>query len=348
MRILKKGLILAIAVMILLTAFSYYERTVEVVSKPVKKQADDNKIFYDSKILSVETEVQPKSGIEQPPADLPVEKDTEQPSYTTYYTGKVVVLTYHHISLKPVSGITIKPQRFEADLKMLKDGGFNVISMRKLIDVVQGREKAPDNAVVITFDDGYESFYKYAYPLLKKFNMPATSFVITSWTESYSPDNRELNSLSPDQIREMYKSGIVDIQSHSHNGHDYIIKDEKGGKGGLLSYRAYNPDTGQYESEESYTKRVAEDLSKSISIIKNYIGVEPDTLCFPFGHYNKKLIELGKQAGFKYFVTTQYGYNKENSKSILIKRIRAGDAKLSPEKLKANIIGCGSGSPVTP
>lgn len=279
-----------------------------------------------------------KSSLKELKYDIPKDK--------VYYTGRAVVLTYHHISTKPISSITIKPERFEADLKMLKENNFNVISLRDMINAVQGQDKLPPNSVVITFDDGYESFYKYAYPLLMKYNMPGVNFVITSWTENYTPTGKELNSLGPDQIREMYKSGIIDIQSHSHDGHDYIVRNEKGQLGGRLAFRIYDKSSAGFELEDVYRKRVLEDLSKSIPLIEKYTDNKPDIFCFPFGHYNSRLVELGKKAGFKYFVTTVYGNNRENSKSIMIRRIRSGDAKLSPEKLKNNIIVCGQGKPV--
>lgn len=285
----------------------------------------------------------------QTPAVSPSGTENTVPADKVYYSGRAVVLTYHHISTKPISGITIKPERFESDLRMLKESGFNVISFRDMINAINGEAKLPTNAVVITFDDGYESFYTYAYPLLRKYTMPATEFVITSWTEGLVELNKELGTLNPDEIREMYKSGLVDIQSHSHAGHNYIVKDNKGGEGGFLAYRIYDSKTNGYEDPESYRKRVFDDLLSSIPIIQKYTGVAPDTLCFPFGQYNSRLVEIAKEAGFKYFVTTQYGYNKENSKNIFIYRIRSGDAKLNSEKLKQNIIDCGKGiQPATP
>lgn len=291
---------------------------------------------------------QPEKEVKPPPESSTNNADNSPVSNKLYYKERAVVLTYHHISTKPVSSITIKPERFEADLRMLKDNGFNVISYRDMIKGMQGEVKFPQNAVVITFDDGYESFYKYAYPLLKKYGMPAINFVITSWTENYSPSGDELNSLGPDEIREMYKSGLIDIQSHSHSGHDYIVRNEKGQTGGLLAYQKYDSKTGTYESEKDYEARVYEDLTKSISVIGRYTDNTPDTFCFPFGHFNSRLVDIAKRAGFKYFVTTLYGYNKEKTKSIYIYRIRSGDAKLTTDKLKQNIIDCGRGVPVSP
>lgn len=272
--------------------------------------------------------------------------ETDKINYTSsktgriYYKDKAVVLTYHHISVKPFSGITIKPERFEADLKMLRDNEFNVISLRQLIDAMEGKRSLPPNAVVITFDDGLESFYTYAYPLLEKYKMPAVNFIITSRTESYNSFSKDLKPLKPEEIKEMYQSGLVDIGSHTHNSHDFVYINSELKQGSKLAFRIYDRKKGKLESEEEYAKRVSNDLNMSREIIYKYIGKYPDMLCFPFGHYGSRSMKVAKSCGFKYFITTQYGYNSTNSKSIIINRIRAGDYNLTTEKLMKNIIAC--------
>lgn len=260
-----------------------------------------------------------------------------------FYSGKAVVLTYHHISKDPFSGITIKPEKFESDIKMLKNSGFNVISLNHLILAMEGKTKLPNNAVVITFDDGIESFYKYAYPILKKYNVPATNFIITSRTENYKPSNKDFNSLSKDEIQEMYKSGLVEIHSHTHDSHSYVYKDANLKQAGKLATRMYNPVTKQTESQNDYINRITNDLYKSKQVINSYIGTNSEILCFPFGQYNKDVIKVAKNIGFKYFVTTIHGVNKENSKTKFIYRIRAGEYKIKTENLKQDIIKCGRG-----
>ncbi len=256
------------------------------------------------------------------------------------YSKKAVVLTYHHISKNPFSGITISPERFEEDLIMLKENNFNVISLRDMINAMEGRSELPQNAVVITFDDGIESFYKYAYPLLIKYNMPATEFIITARNESYTPSDKELNPLSPEEIAKMYKSGLIDIQSHTHNSHDYVYFNAELKKGPKLTYRIYDPEKGTMESDEEYIERITEDLKTSSEIIFKYTGVYPDMLCFPYGSYNKRVIGAARDAGFNYFITTEPGYNKEGSNKSIIYRIRSGDAELDSDKLLESIIDC--------
>lgn len=264
-------------------------------------------------------------------------------SLTPSYSKKAVVLTYHHISKNPFSGITISPERFEEDLKMLKENNFNVISLREMIDAMEGRSELPQNAVVITFDDGIESFYKYAYPLLKEYNMPAVQFIITARNESYTPSDKELNPLSPLEISEMFQSGLIDIQSHTHSSHDYAYINAELKKGPMLTYRIYYPETNIKESDDEYMARITEDMQTSRETIFKYTGVYPDMLCFPFGSYNKRVISAARTAGFNYFITTEPGYNRVDSKKSIIYRIRSGDAELNSDKLLKSIIKCTTG-----
>ncbi|WP_179122171.1 polysaccharide deacetylase family protein [Caloramator quimbayensis] len=257
-----------------------------------------------------------------------------------YYKDKAVVLTYHHISQNPFTLITIKSERFEKDVKMLIKEGFNVVSIEQLINAMQGKDVLPPNAVVITFDDGLESFYKYAFPVLKKYSVPALMSIITSRTENYKSFKEDIRPLNSVEIKEMYESGLVDIASHTHSSHDFIYINSKLKKGGKLAFKIYDIETKKIETDEEYIKRVTEDLNTSKEIIYKYIGKYPDILCFPFGHYGKRSIDAAKSCGFKYFITTQYGCNTYNSKSIIINRIRAGDNNLTSEKLKDNIIKC--------
>jgi poly-beta-1,6-N-acetyl-D-glucosamine N-deacetylase PgaB len=259
-------------------------------------------------------------------------------NYRMFYKDKAIVLTYHNINNVSLGDISIKPERFESDLKMLRDRGFNVISLRDMLNAMAGLTVMPDNAVVITFDDGLKSFYTSAYPLLLKYNMPAVNFLITSRNETYNMFNTQDDPLSPNEITEMYRSGIIDFQSHTNDSHEYVMINSDLKKGPKLIHRIYNVETKSLESVEDYEKRVSQDLMKSSEIIYKYTGKYPDTLCFPFGIYNDRIIELAKNCGYKYFVTTLQGCNRANSDNVKIYRIRAGDEKLDTNKLFNSIL----------
>jgi biofilm PGA synthesis lipoprotein PgaB len=102
----------------------------------------------------------------QPPSPLPI-----------YYTDQVAILVYHHLG-DDETGATISPEHFAAQIASLKNQGYNFISLKQLGDFLAGQQEIAPNAVVITFDDGYESIYKYAYPILVENHIPASIFVI--------------------------------------------------------------------------------------------------------------------------------------------------------------------------
>lgn len=72
---------------------------------------------------------------------------------------------------------------FEKQIQTLVEH-FNVLDLRSLCSRLTAKEPVPPNTVVLTIDDGYEDFYLYAYPLLKKYSLPATVYVTTDFTDN--------------------------------------------------------------------------------------------------------------------------------------------------------------------
>jgi peptidoglycan/xylan/chitin deacetylase (PgdA/CDA1 family) len=92
---------------------------------------------------------------------------------------KIVVLMYHRIDMAETDpwGLCVSPKNFEQHLQVLKDG-FNIISTEELLRQVSAK-KIIQNAVCITFDDGYADNFIDAKPLLQRYNCPATFFITT-------------------------------------------------------------------------------------------------------------------------------------------------------------------------
>jgi peptidoglycan/xylan/chitin deacetylase (PgdA/CDA1 family) len=151
---------------------------------------------------------------------------------TMYYSGVVFlsnlfskrsrarILVYHSISEDPLNPFSVSPEDFEEQVRFLSQE-YNVISLEELVACItdNGREIPPDS-VVITFDDGFKDNYIYAYPVLRKYGVPATIFVITERLEpSGAPqfaakDQTSGLYLSWDQVIEMSRDG-VSIGSHT-------------------------------------------------------------------------------------------------------------------------------------
>lgn len=134
---------------------------------------------------------------------------------------KVPILLYHNITDTydiHQKLLHITPEAFKQHLVTLKNAGYNTITYNDFKEAVIGLKELPENPIIITFDDGYISNYQYAFPLLKELNMKATFFIVTG-----SVGNTKLTypHFSWEQAKEMEKSGVIDIQSHSHTHRDF-------------------------------------------------------------------------------------------------------------------------------
>ena len=131
---------------------------------------------------------------------------------------------------------TISKKTLISHFNWLKSNGYNVVSWQDILDSQTGKKNLPDKAVLLTFDDGYESFYRIVYPLLKEYNYPAVFAVVTSLLDQ-APNSMVVFGdtriargafVTWPQIKEMSDSGLVEIASHTHNMHR-AIKANPGG-----------------------------------------------------------------------------------------------------------------------
>lgn len=129
----------------------------------------------------------------------------------------VPILMYHYISAAPSAqdriryGLSVPPEMFEAQLKLLYDKGFTTITLRDLYEYLAIGTPLPDHPIILTFDDGYIDNYTNAFPILQKYSMIGTFFVLTGPADDGDPAY-----LSWDMIREMSNAGM-DIQLHARD-----------------------------------------------------------------------------------------------------------------------------------
>ncbi|KRE59862.1 polysaccharide deacetylase family protein [Paenibacillus sp. Soil750] len=242
-----------------------------------------------------------------------------------HYKNKALFLTYHHLDDQE-SFITITPAKFKQHLQALKDKHYNVVSIEDYACFHAHRTTLPPNAVVITFDDGYRSFYEKAYPLLKQMGYPATNFLILSDVDSENPS---LPFLTWSQIIEMRRDGFS-FYSHTYDLHQKR-RDESGNLVPPLSNRIWLPIEKRSETEEERKQRVREDLLLGELFLKTKLHNQFSFLCFPLGEYNKSVVEEAKLLGFSLFFTTKEDINTGSSEEI--SRISAGMPYVSSDIL---------------
>lgn len=153
------------------------------------------------------------------PENNVVTKDVVELNYK-----KVPIFMYHHLSETESDESTILVSTFEEQMQTLIDAGVEAVSFDQLINYVYYGGKLPENPVVITFDDGYSSNYELAFPILQKYNMQATFFIIgisVGANTYYGTDVPILPHFSYEEAQEMLDSGLISIQSHSYNLHQW-------------------------------------------------------------------------------------------------------------------------------
>ncbi|MBI5208110.1 MAG: polysaccharide deacetylase family protein [Candidatus Firestonebacteria bacterium] len=177
--------------------------------------------------------------------------------YANQYNS-IPILLYHHVNYIDKDSLSVTPEIFEAQMKYLYDNNYNSLFLDDVLNIIKKKKRFLSKSVVVTFDDGYLDNWVYAYPILKKYKIKATIFVITSYIKNRNkyrpnledvwkgrdkkqalpefPDHNTVNFLAfkyPldtikyfltwEEMEQMIDSGLIDIQSHTHTHASYFI-----------------------------------------------------------------------------------------------------------------------------
>lgn len=207
---------------------------------------------------------------------------------------RVPVLMYHYIrdNVSPSDSLgvslSVSTRNFEAQMAYLAANGYHSVTPIDLFFALQSKSGLQGKTVVLTFDDGYEDFYTNAYPILKKYQMRATVFVIVDWIG-------RKDYLNADQIKQMHAEGLVDIESHTLNHVDLP---------------AISLENAQEEIFTSKTKLEAL-LNKKVVVF-----------CYPYGAYNAAIAQMVAQAGYVMAFSTRYGASENDAEMYYLRRVR--------------------------
>lgn len=216
------------------------------------------------------------------------------------------ILMYHMISKHKknakFNSLRVKPSEFESQIKFLKEDGWTFFTMSELIEY---KNNLPKKSVVITFDDGYEDNITNALPILQKYNAKATIYLVLDrhdreWSSRRKKKNNsgELKSeskLTDEQVKELIKSGIIEIGSHTmtHDNLPTLTKHEK-----------------------------IREIFDSKKSIEEKFSIKCNSFCYPFGLYDENDVKLVEQAGYTNATITTKGIDNLNKANLFeLKRI---------------------------
>lgn len=168
------------------------------------------------------------------------------------------------------------PEILEQELKYLKDNGYTTISLDELVATLHaGTLRDGQKPVVLTFDDGLENQYTYAYPLLKKYNAKATFFVYPNPIE-----HNDLRFMSWDHVKEIGSTPGLVIGNHTLT-HPLLSK--------------LTPEELHHE------------VIDSKKILETKLGKPVTHFAAPFGYTGPELVQLLKNSGYATGRTTTKG-----------------------------------------
>jgi len=207
---------------------------------------------------------------------------------------RIPVLMYHevvpegHQIKKP--GLVVTGAEFKEQMLFLKKQGYTTMFLRDLYSYLAYRKPLPDKTIVVTFDDGYKSFYGLVYPILKELNIKASVAVITKPMDN----NYAYYYISWKQAKEMVNSGLVELVSHTN------------------THRKLNTVSSTHLLRE---------ITVSDQTIAKHLGRESNILVYPIGGYNNKVIRTLKKE-YILGVSMKDGVNKYGTNPFIIRRCR--------------------------
>jgi len=266
--------------------------------------------------------------------------------------NEFTILSYHEIADKSEtldSSYAVSPSNFDQQIRWLMANGYHFIRVDDILNYRRNGKPLPDKAVLITFDDGYQSVYANAYPVLKKYKIPTVIALVGNWMNSKEKvdfDGQMIDRnkfLSQAEIKEMIASGLVEIASHSYGLHKGIPGNPKGHMQPAATTRQWLADKNGYEDEKTYQQRVYNDLLKNNAFLKNYTGQQPRVIVWPYGRYNIEVRTIAEKLGMPVGLTLDDGSNTRTTslwglRRILVEgRMNIADLELDMWERNANL-----------
>ncbi|MDD2865702.1 MAG: polysaccharide deacetylase family protein [Candidatus Omnitrophica bacterium] len=218
-----------------------------------------------------------------------------------FYDGpSAAILMYHSVGASNgrMTCLDVTEEAFARQMAFLHARGFHVIRLEELAGILRRGEKVGPRTVVITFDDGYDNNYTKAFPILKKYGLPATIFVIAGRLGENYDVARGISAriMTREMMQEMVASGLVDIGSHT-------------------THHYYLPDV-QSES------LLWEEIRGSKTFLESVVGAPVVSLAYPLGGHTRSTEEMARRAGYEVAVGTNRKDPRAGTDLFALKRIR--------------------------
>lgn len=179
-------------------------------------------------------------------------------------SGDAHILVYHRFDEPKYASTNTSTKTLKSQLEYLRDNGYEVISLDRLVLALQNKEEVGQKWVVLAVDDGYKSFYEKGLPIFREFGYPFVLFVYAKASDEGYGDY-----MSFKEIKEASKYGEIGLHSYSHS--HLVSLDDNG---------------------------VRADFTKGVDVFKKHMGYEPKYYAYPYGEYSPRVQSIAKEFGF--------------------------------------------------
>lgn len=230
----------------------------------------------------------------------------------------IPVLMYHHITPHCGDTVTVTPETFAAQMHHLAAAGYRTLSLRELLDHVSGARPLSEQAVVLTFDDGWLDNYRFAMPLLENLHFKAAFFVITARVDAASVRGRG-GEVFPchDEAKRLIEAGHA----------DQVVLDWKKinmvAQTGLFEF--YSHGVTHRRAADLKRDELATELRESKQRLEQELGRPCPYLCWPYGSFTPEAVALAVTSGYEALFTTIEGFNAVGADRFMLKRFEVRD-----------------------
>ena len=256
-------------------------------------------------------------------------------------TQQLWILNYHDVRDRVEHTdddiFAISTQNLVTHFSWLRTHGYHPITIDDLLAATRGEKPLPAKAVLLSFDDGYASFYSHVFPLLTLFNYPAIMALVGSWLEisagaqvNYGGQLRPREDfLSWQQAREMQASGLIEFASHSYDLHRGVMANPQGNEQPAAVARQYLSKQHRYETEAEQRQRIHTDLSRNSALMQRQLDITPRIMVWPFGLYSQAGLDSAAQLGMPITFTLNAGPAQLNQLNALPRHLFSNNATLT-------------------
>lgn len=216
---------------------------------------------------------------------------------TPTYSQALPIFMYHYIETPPATtklpGLYLPPAIFENQLQELRRYHYNLVFISAIAQSLKIQKSLPKYSMALTFDDGYEDFYTNIFPLLKKYKMKATLYVIINALD-------KPGYLTTAQLKEIAASSLVEIGSHTFN----------------------HPDLRTLK-----TKNAKFEIANSKIFLERLLGRVVPTFAYPFGSFLPVQLPVVKTIGYQAAVSVNPGVVQSENNIWFLKRVRPNNRR---------------------